>query len=127
MNLLSSVDWRAEDRQARLLPGHLPATEVLRIVEQQQLLPGVTGYDLDDDPRLTEEIAQSVLWVGENPNINDLQHLDPSPPHEELPPTWREVHGLEEGRCLTLPGERLHERTLSFWQETPYDPRPTVV
>jgi hypothetical protein len=48
---------------------------------------------------------------GENPNINDLQHLDPSPPHEELPPTWREVHGLEEGRCLTLPGERLRPST----------------
>jgi hypothetical protein len=127
MNLLSSVDWRAEDRRARLLPGYLPATEVLRIVEQQQLLPDVTGYDLEDDPRLADEIAPCVLWVGEDPNINDLEHLDPSPPHEELPPTWREVHQLEEGRCLTLPGERLHDRTLSFWQETSYDPRPAVV
>ena len=103
MNLLSSVDWRAEDRQARLLPGYLPATEVLRIVEQQQLLPDVTGYDLDDDPRLTEEIAQSVLWVGRTPtSTTSSTSIRHHPTRSSHRPGVR-CTGLKRGDALASP------------------------
>ena len=86
MNLWpGTVDWRAEDRQTRLLPGYVPATEVFRIVQQQQLLPEVSGYDFEDDARLAEEIAESVLWVGKDPNVHDLVHLEPAPPYAGAP------------------------------------------
>jgi hypothetical protein len=128
MNLLGEVDWRGEDQRARLHDGYLPATEVLRILQQQGLLPDVRGYDLVDDPRIAEELSRSVLWVGQAPPIGDLEYLPDVPPEEERPPIWREEHGIDDGRCLTLPGERLHERTLSFWQEgSGRDERPSVV
>jgi hypothetical protein len=129
MNLLTEIDWRAEDQRARLHGGYLPATEVLRILQQQELLPSVRGYDLaGDDLRVAEEIDRSVLWVGPALPPENYEYLEDAPPIEQLPPTWREEHPLDDRRCLTLPGERLHDRTLSFWQESPdLEERPSVL
>lgn len=77
---------------------------------------------------MADAIARSVLWVERAILAEDCDYLEDAPPVEERPPTWREEHPLDGGRVLALPGGRLHDRTLSFWQESP-DPeeRPSVV
>lgn len=131
MNLLTTLDWMRVNHDRRVPDGRIPALSLLdQLAEDGNLPDGIDPSDLvtwdrlpDGDPAF-QLASTASAWVG--PAGPPPPAPAPSSP-DARPTTWLESHDLGDGRRILLPGENMHDRSLSFVHEETADPRPRVM